>query len=260
MASPLDIIKKKTPYNEYTIPKKIDLAINLIQAFITKNNPLGLKIAILLTASRDYINYDVNGKVDFDIELLCNTLKIDRRYLNANLSKMKETKYTYVLKDGTIGETVPFHTHEYSRDNKTLSIYVSHRARELFTELAKSKNDGNYQFTTAISKNLLALDLKKVHKHTLKMQMLLEMIRNFTYSKRKTINIEELNGYFGTKYKRWIDLDRKILKRVKEDIDNFSSFSFRYKAILEAQGTGTGRPKVTKIALEVIDNQNLFTV
>ena len=258
MASPLDVIRAKTKYNEYTIPKKIDLAINLIQAFISNNNPLGLKFAILLSASRKYINYDVNGKVDFDIEILCRTLKIDRRYLNLNLSRMKETKYTYVLKDGTVGETVPFHTHEYSRDNKTLSIYVSLRAKELFTELAESKNDGNYQFTQAIAKNLLNLDLKKVHKHTLRMQMLLEMIRNFTYSKRKTISVEELNGYFGTRYKRWIDIDRKILRRVKQDIDNYSSFSFIYEGITETQGNG--RPKVTKIVIDVIDNQNLFTL
>jgi len=259
MASPLDIRNKKTKnYNEYIIPKKIDLAINLIQSFISNNNPLGLKFAILLSASRKQISYDINGKVTFDIELLCKSLNIDRKYLNSNLSKMKETKYTYVLKDGTIGETIPFHTHEYSPNNKTLSIYVSSRAKELFTELAESKNDGNYQFTQAISNNLLKIDLRNVHKHTLKMQMLLEMIRNFTYAKRKEIPLEELNGYFGTKYKRWIDLDRKILQKVKKDIDSNSSFSFIYEGKTELQGTG--RPKVTKVIIDVIDNENLFTL
>lgn len=251
MASPLDIVD--TEPTKLYLPKRIDLAINLIQSFIQSNNSLGLKVAIILSGARKYIEYDKNNRVKFDVDELCSLCKVERKYLSSQLTKMKQTVFKYVDLEGRVGETVPLHSHEYSRDSKYLFIEVSSKARQLFTELRSKENIDGFRFTNAISKNLMELDLKTVNKHTLKMQMLLEMISNFSRSKRKTMSIGEINGYFGTNYKRFGDIERKILKKIKIDTDTYSSISFEYTP------KTTTNNKVDEVIIDVTDNQNLFT-
>lgn len=252
MASPLDIVD--TPDTKLYLPKRIDLAVNLIQAFIKNNNSLGLKIAIILSGARERIDYDKDNRVKFDVDELCSLCRIDREYLSNHLRKMKQTIYKYVDLDGSVGETVPLHSHQYTRDNKYIYIEVSSRARQLFTELSSRKEIEGFRFTQAISKNLMNLDLREVSKHTLKMQMLLEMINSFSTVKRKTMSLAEINGYFGTKYERYGDIDRKILRKIKIDTDIYSSISFEYSPKV------TQNNKVEAVIIDVIDNTNLLTL
>ena len=255
MASPLDIINKKDETDIY-LPQTINIAINLIQAFISNNNPLGLRLAIIFSGLKEQLKYKGNAVV-FDVSELCLLCNIDRDYLSSNLRKMKQTIYTYVDLDGSVGETVPFHSHKYSFDKKSIEIEVSSKAKELFTILKKKEING-YQFVPALSKNLLSFNLKDMNKHTLKMQMLLEMINNYTTNKKKKLSIDELNGYFGTKYSRWIELDRKILKLVEKDIKTYSSVAFSYKPYVET--SKNGRPKYGGIEISILDNTNLFNI
>lgn len=253
MASPLDIIKKEP---SLYLPKKIDLAINLIQAFITNNNPLGLKIAIILSGAKDFITYDDNNGVVFNIDELCSLCRIDRRYLSSNIKRTTQTFYTYVNDSGGTGGTHPIHSYEYLNANKEIRIEISSKAKTLFTELRKKDSEGGYQYTKAISRNLMIYDLKDVTKHTLKMQLLLEMINNFSHSKRKNFSLEELNGYFGTNYIRYGELERKILKPVRNDTLKYSSISFEYQPTKDISGSN----KITSVTIDITDNINLLTL
>ena len=89
------------------------------------------------------------------------------------------------------------------------------------------------------------------------MQLLLELINNFDddIAKRKRYDLNELNGYFGTNYKRYVDLERKILKPVKEEIDNSSTLTFKY--YLKDETHGTGRPKIKEVIIELVQQKNV---
>jgi len=246
MASPLDIIKKK---KELYLPKNLELANNLFQAFIQNNNTLGLKIAIVLSGAKSQIKYDEDNRVKLDVDKLCELIKCTRKELSTNLKKTTDIFFRYVTAKGNAGGTHPIHTYEYANNNKALILEISSPAKAIFTELGK----GQYAFSKANADNLMSLK----HKHSLRMQMLLELINNFDTAKRKHFTLEELNGYFGTKYKRYIDLDRKILTPVKEEIDRNSKLTFSYEFSTIKQEKG--QPKINEVVIDLVNSEpNLF--
>ena len=86
---------------------------------------------------------------------------------------------------------------------------------------------------------------------------ILQMIKNFDEDipKRKRYEIEELNGIFGTSYKRLQDIERFILAPVKEELDEMSDLSFLYE--INFSNLGKGRPVATDISIDLIDNAKL---
>lgn len=244
MASPLDIIKKD---KELYLPKTLELANNLFQAFIQNNNLIGLKIAIVLSGAKSQITYNATNQVKLDVDNLCEIIKCTRKELAANLKKTTDTFFRYVTAEGNHGGTHPIHSYEYANNNKALLLEISSQAKQIFTELGK----GGYSFSKANADNLMNLK----NKHSLRMQMLLELINNFDTSKRKHFSLEELNGYFGTKYKRYIDLDRKILAPVKEEIDNNSKLTFAYEFGTVKQPVG--QPKIFEVVVDVINKNTI---
>lgn len=243
-------LQKKQTQDLY-LPKKVELAVNLINSFIKNNNVLGLKIAILLSGARQQITYDKENKVHFNADELCTLLKIDRRTLSRNLKKVCSTFFNYVTEDGHVGGTTPIHSYEYYFKNKMIWFEISSQARKLFTELGK----GGYQFTNCLSDNLMELK----HKHSLRMQLFLEMINNYSskVAKRKSMTLAEVNAYFGTNYSRWIDVERKILEPVKAEITMANKLTFEYD--FKSESVGTGRPRFTEVIIDVIDNsKSLF--
>jgi hypothetical protein len=250
--NPLQLMKQqKEQTKELYLPNEVTLAVNLIHAFIKNNNILGLKLAILLSGAREQIAYDSENKVHFDVDELCELLKIDRRNLSRNLKKICSTFYTYVSAQGNIEGTTPIHSYGYYSKNKKIWFEISSSARKLFTELGK----GQYQFTRAVSDNLM--DLK--HKHSLRMQLFLETINNYSanVSKRKSMSLDEINGYFGTNYANFYEVERKILEPVKAEISTSSKLTFEYD--FKSESGQTGRPKFTEVVIDVIDNtESLF--
>lgn len=254
MATPLDIIVKN---DDIFLPRKINLAINLMEAFVRNNNALGLKIAIILSGAKEQIEYDNDNGVTFDVDELCKLCKIDRKYLSTNINRATKTFFTYVDSRGGRGGTHPIHSYRYLNNNKLLRVEISSDARQLFTEFRKKSMKDGYQYTQAISRNLMIYDIKDVNKHTIKMQLLLEMINSFSKnaSKRKCYTLDELNGFFGTNYERYGELERRVLKPIKNDTLKYSSLSFDYQPRCDIGGSS----KITSVIIDLIDNPNLFT-
>ena len=249
MASPLDILNKD---NEVIrLPRTVELANSLFQAFIKKNSLIGLKIAIVLSGAKNQISFDEENRVMFDVDNLCTLIKCTRKELSNNLKKVTDVSFTYVNSEGGLGHTHPMHSYEYVKRNKYLVIEVSSRAKELFIALGK----GNYSFSQANADNLMNLR----HKHSLRMQLLLEQINCFDkhVAKRKRYTLEELNGYFGTNYARYIDLKRKILDPVKKEIDFSSSLTFDFEMREELEA---GTRRIKEVVIDIKDNKkSLFT-
>jgi len=231
------------------LPKTLDLANSLFLAFIKKNNLVGLKLCLLLSGSRKQIVYDSDLQVKLDVDDLCNIMNISRKDLSNNLKKILSVHFIYVDSEGNSGGTVPIHSYKYSNKNKYIIIGVSPLAKKLFTELGK----GQYSFSQANANNLMSLK----HKHSLRMQLLLEQINNFddNIGKRKRYTLEQLNGYFDVKYKNYYEFERKILKPVKEEIDSSSSLTFIYE--FNDEVLGTGRPKIKEIVIDLVNQKNV---
>jgi len=244
MSSPYELLKGNKPKQEIYLPKTLELANSLFLAFIQKNNLIGLKLCLIMSGAKSQIKYDENNAVRFNVDMLCDVMNTSRKELSTNLKKTVDVHFTYTNSEGGLGYTTPIHSYEYVNRNKEVLIEVSSKAKSLFTELGK----GQYAFSSANANNLMSLQ----HKHSLKMQLLLELINNFDddIAKRKRYDLDELNGYFGTKYKRYIDLERRILKPVKEEIDSNSTLTFDY--FLNDEASGTGRPKIKEVVIDLI--------
>jgi len=243
----LDLEKKEK--EKLYLPKTIELANSLISAFIAKNNIVALKLAIVLTGAREKIKYNGN-KIIFEVDKLCLLMNINKRDLSRNLPKALETKFKYINKEGGKGMTVPIHSFEYKKRSKYVEIEISTLAKEIFTELQK----GAYSFAKDIDPvNLLSLK----HKHSIRFQLLLEQINNYSknVAKRKRMSLAELNGYFGVNYRNYYDFESKILIPVKEELDSNSKLTFEYEFIDEKQGQG--RPKIKEVLIDVV-NRNIF--
>jgi hypothetical protein len=85
---------------------------------------------------------------------------------------------------------------------------------------------------------------------------LLNTIANYDIDigKRKRMTLEELNEFFGTKYKRLLEVERKILIPIKDELDNNSKLSFIYDINFES--LGKGRPRAKDVTIDVIDRKN----
>ena len=232
------------------LPKTLDLANSLFLAFIKKNNLVGLKLAILFSGARMQINYDEKNRVKFDVETLCDLLQVSKRQLSAHLKTVATVHFTYITEDGGRGGTTPIHSYEYVNRNKDIYIEVSSKAKALFTELSKDK----YTFNQANAANLMSLQ----HKHSLRMQLLLEQINNFDddIAKRKRYTLEQLNGYFGVNHRNYYDFETKILKPAQAEINSTSKLGFIYE-LIDDKPSGTGRPKIKEVVIDLIEQKNI---
>jgi len=228
------------------LPKTLELANSLFLAFIKKNSTVGLKLCILFAGARGQIVYNKDNKAKFNVDELCKLLQITKKQLSTNLKKVATVHFTYIDQDGNIGGTTPIHSYKYKNRNKDIYIEVSSDAKKLFTELGK----GQYSFNQANSSNLMSLK----HKHSIRMQLLLEQVNNFdrNVAKRKRYTLDQLNGYFGVNYKNYNELERSILKPVQKEINGSSKLGFIYELIDESP-SGTGRPKIKEVVIDIID-------
>lgn len=65
--------------------------------------------------------------------------------------------------------------------------------------------------------------------------------------KVKEMDLEELNDFFGTSYKRWAEIERKILKPAQEELELKSPLFFWYDVNFES--VGQGRPSFKSVRI-----------
>ena len=245
-----ELLKKQEEEKEKPLylPKTLELANSLFLAFIKKNNLVGLKLCILLSGARGQIEYDKDNRVKFEVEKLCDLLQISNRQLSANMKKVLEINFAFIDKEGNAGATVPIHSYQYKKRNKEIYIEVSSQAKALFTELGK----GKYSFSSANANNLMNLK----HKHSIRMQLLLEQINNFdeNIAKRKRYTLKQLNGYFGVNHRSYYEFEKSILKPVQKEINSSSKLGFIYE-IIDDKPSGTGRPKIKEVIIDLIEKK-----
>ena len=122
----------------------------------------------------------------------------------------------------------------------------------LFSKIAKLIIDAVGQYSFIDTKQLMKLQ----NKHSLKLLPILYKLSQYSQNvaKRKSYELEELNDLFGTKYKKLIDIARKILAPAKEELDAESKFTFVYE--IDYVNLGQGRPKANKITIDLVEQKN----
>jgi plasmid replication initiation protein len=165
--------------------------------------------------------------------------------IRRNLKAMQETSISFINEEEEIEEGInllPLYKFIYGKHQVKISLFV---------QIAKMIVDVKKNYTFINTKELMSLK----NKHSLRLLPLLNTIANYDIDvgKRKRITLEELNEFFGTKYKRFIEIEKKILIPVKEELDNNSKLSFVYDINFES--LGKGRPRAKDVTIDVVENK-----
>ena len=243
-------LKAQTPENL----AKIDNA--LIEAFVAKNNIFALKILFYIAKMK--IELDIKElelqTITLNVDNTLEYCKIDIRTLKRNIKQMTETSISFVDKKEDITEYISILPYaKIYKNNIEIKMF-----KKIIMLIAELKN----KFTIIDLDNLMQLESK----HSVRMVQLLEYIRGFSSSdtvaetdkkvsipKRKRYLLEDLNGMFGVDYKRFADFERKILKPVKEELDDKSDLSFLYQ-LEEDKTVSQGRKKHIAVTIDLVDN------
>ena len=240
--------KKKLEASKTKVHQKI--SNTFIESALQNNNATALKTIYYLASAVETIK-DLD-KMDGD-KLL--TIKFDTRemlkYTGMSLPNIKKNMETMQKTSITFYDD----EQELVRGRNLLPAYDFYYGKhaievKLFVEIAKLIIDVKRNYSMIDTKSIM----KFKSKHTLRMLPLLSRIANFSenVAKRKTYNLLELNALFGTNYKRFIDLERKILKPIKDELDAHSKLSFIHETNYDY--FDAGRPKAVSITIDVIEN------
>ena len=109
-----------------------------------------------------------------------------------------------------------------------------------------------------VKRNYTLINIKEIsmlkRPHSIRMLSLLNRISSYgkNIPKRKKMTLDELNAFFGVNLRNWNEIERKILKPVKEELDCIAKLSFIYESNYEV--LGRGRPSFKDVTIDVINN------
>jgi plasmid replication initiation protein len=191
-------------------------------------------------ADERIINIEINTKS------MLKFTEISMIDIRRNVKAMQETSVTFI--DEKAGYTegmslLPRYKIIHGKNKIQLDLYV---------KIAK--------LIIGVKKNYTYMNIKHLmefkSKHTIKLLTLLNRIKEYDVHipKRKHLNLEDLNEFFGTKYKTWGELERRILAPVKIELDNGSNLTFLYESNYE--NLGKGRPKFKDVTIDLIERNS----
>jgi len=199
---------------------------------------------------------DVNGLDNLEDKALI-SIKIDVRHMlkytemlmpeiKRNIKSMQETSITFIDEEKQITEGMNLLPYYKIEDGK-LKIEIS-----LFKKIANMIIGVKKNYTQINTKTLMSLK----NKHSLRLLPLLNIIAGYDThtAKRKHLDLDEFNDLFGTSYKRILEIERKILIPVKEELDSTSKLSFIYE--INYINLGKGRPKAKDITIDLLERNS----
>jgi len=217
---------------------------------IEKSNLTTLKTIFFISLIFDLKKYDLDKyydtqviKLRFDIDKMLKLTNLDRRTIRDNLDKLQDTKITFVENENIHSYVlIPRYHIQYNKNQVEVDIYV-----KIAKLILQVKN--NYSFVNVRD----ILNLK--HKHSIRMLGLLYYMNNFSknVTKRQILTLNDLNAFFDTNYKTFGELERKVLKPIKEELDNNSTLTFVYEKNFMPKGRG--RPRFNNITIDLINRK-----
>jgi len=243
----LEIEKKKAKKNKPVVNQKIHNTF--LDNTINKSNLSALKTifylsSILKDMELNKLNEDSLIDITIDTRDMLQYTDMTMDTIRNNFKTMQETSITFINDD-----------EKWEMGINLLPLYkIIHNKNKveikLFVKIAKLIIDVETNYSYLNTKNFMKLDSK----HSIRMLGLLNKISNYKKDdieipKRKIWTLEDANEFFGTKYKTWSEIERKIIVPVKDELDSKSEFTFIYEADFEA--IGKGRPAFKRVAIDL---------
>jgi len=240
--------KQKLEASKTKVHQKI--SNTFIESALQNNNASALKTIYYLASAietvkdLDTMDNDKLLTIKFDTRDMLKYTEMKLPNIKKNMEAMQKTSISFYdeKKELIRGRNLlPAYDFYYGKHTMEVKIFV---------EVAKMIIDVKRNYSMIDTKSLM----KFKSKHTLKMLPLLIRIANFSenVAKRKIYELEALNELFGTKYKKFYEIERKILRPVKEELDAHSKLSFIYETNYDY--FDAGRPKAISITIDVIEN------
>ena len=249
--SPENIAKMKKAKLEASKTKVHQKISNtFIESALQNNNASALKTIYYLASAietvkdLDTMDNDKLLTIKFDTRDMLKYTEMKLPNIKKNMEAMQKTSISFYDEEQELirgRNLLPAYDFYYGKHTMEVKIFV---------EVAKMIIDVKRNYSMIDTKSLM----KFKSKHTLKMLPLLVRIVNFSenVAKRKKYELHELNSLFGTNYKKFYDIERYILKLVKEELDAHSKLSFIYETNYDY--FDAGRPKAISITIDVVEN------
>ncbi|MCK5293847.1 MAG: replication initiation protein, partial [Arcobacteraceae bacterium] len=205
-----------------------------IDSTINKNNIGAIKTVFYLATVLD--DFDFNKDIDLikiDLQKMLKYTDLTARDVRYNLKAMQETSISFIneeLQEELMINLLPWIDFQWGKN--VIEI-------KLFSKIARMIIDVKKNYTFINTKQLMRLK----NKNSIRMLPLLNRINQYDehIPKLKRFELEEINELFGTNYKKFTDLERKVLIPIKEELDTNSHLSFIYD--INFVNLGVGRPK-----------------
>ena len=227
--NPIEAKKLMQQQQEEEIKDLVKVSNSLVEGFVSKSNAVALKMLFYIAKQQhkkdewDIVEFTLPAD---DFAKYCN---LDHKTIKRNIKAMQSTSVTFVERDNkgrvTVEEgivIVPRSRYDYT--SKTIEIDMYKKILDLILEVEE-------RFTTIDVKNVMELESI----YSIRMVMILEQIfgfkgspENWDVKQQKTFSLDELNGMFGTSYKRYADFERNVLEPTRAEMDDKSEISFSY--------------------------------
>lgn len=219
---------------------------DFVNSIITKNNYLTLKILFYMVLNGNNLSKNEETTViSICIRELKKVLNIDFKNLRQNIKFIQKTLITIKQNKNIIDMTlIPKVVYNYEEQQLHITLF-----NDVLNELKELKN----RFTTIDLNNLINLQ----NKHSIRLLTILENINTYDdyIGKVKTFTKDELNQLFDTNYKSVKEIERAILKPIKDELDQYSKLSFIYSLEYDIDTLKVGRKPIIGVKIYLKENK-----
>lgn len=224
---------------------------SLLESFVRRNNTVGLKILMYIAKSSmpaeeiAELPDDKVIKITMSTKEFLSYTQMDIKTLKRNIELLTETSVRYRTDKGEGYVNILPKAHFDYNDGLTVQMY---------SEILK--------LTHSLSKYAV-IDVSQIMqidgKHSIRMLLLLERIANFSpnVAKRMSFELEELNLLFDTKYTKFSEFERAVLKPSKEELDKTSKRTFTYVIEKDKLDKSRGRAKCVKCTIDLVSKMHI---
>jgi len=226
------------------------IANTFIENAIQKSNFSALKTlyylsTVLSTVDMSDMKDEKIVGIKIDKRAMLNFTELTADTIVKTVKRMQETSITFIdEKDNTIEGMNLLPRYKFVPNKNIVEL-------DLYVRIARMIVDVKKNYTNINVKSLMTLK----NSHTLRFLAMLNRISQYDENipKRKVMTLDDMNLFFGTKYKSWSSIEREIVKPIKEELDNLSDLSFIYES--NFQKLGRGRPKFDDITIDLKQNK-----
>ncbi|SFV71010.1 hypothetical protein MNB_SV-13-550 [hydrothermal vent metagenome] len=235
--------KKAKEFGEKKQKPLQKISNNFIDNTINKNNINAIKTVFYLATVLDKFNFDLRlDRLKIDLNDMLKYTEMTRQEIRNNLKMMQETSITF------INEKEEWEKYIVLIPQINISYGSNFITIDLYSKIAKLIVEVKNNYTYIDTRVLMSLKSK----HSIRILPLLEKIKGYDahVGKRKKMSLNALNDFFGTKYKRIADIERRVLKPAQKELDNSPTLTFIYQVHMES--FGRGRPKATSVTIDLV--------